>query len=335
MKSKITNEVIPQSWERIQANWKLNGFIYLLTLAISLIPGILFWGILKKSIGNSMALEALMPDFKYMIFSDFMRENANNFKPVLRISALIGFLYSIIYTFLAGGVIDQLANPKIPFSFSRFFKNSTKYFSRYFVLLIFTGLLLFSLFLISGVFFFLFILFAEGSTERGYFFWLLSPAILLFTFICFGLVVSFYAKTFLYQNAQFKVTEAFWKSFSYVFYHPKSILLFLMTLFIGFLLLLVYLLLDKYIGMKSSFTVAILVCIQQVFIFSRIILKHWNYALAIDFVELYPIDLTSKKEKLAALLTEEPDEITMTQPDESQEPEGDNEASTEKPENFL
>ncbi|AWW00715.1 hypothetical protein DJ013_22005 [Arcticibacterium luteifluviistationis] len=265
--------------------------MYVVGLLLTAFPLFLFYQILEKEAAHSMLLSELVPDFSFMIFSDFMAASGKAFKPVFKYALLSGFVGSIVYTFFSGGVIDQLANLKQGFSFGRFFKKSASHFPKYFGLLLLIGILLFVFFLVAGFVYFIFAAIANGSTERGYVLWLIPPSIFLFVLMTYGLTVSFYAKVFIYKEPRIGFVKAFWEAFYYVFRQKTPLVYFWMTIGLGFCILLIYLLLDKYIGMTSALTIALMAVFQQLFVFSKFVLKHWNYALALEYFEKAPVNL--------------------------------------------
>lgn len=283
--------VLAISFQTVQARWSVHLWMYLVSVLISSVPLFLFYQILQKEAGHSTVLNELVPDFSFLIFGDFMKESGKAFKSIFWYGLGAGFVGSVVYTFFSGGVLDELANPKRALNFKRFVKKSASLFPKYFGLLLLIGLLLFVFFLFSGIFYFVFVLLAEGSSERGYFFWLLPPTFLLFIFMSFGLVVSFYAKVFIYKKPSLNFVEAFWFSFYYVFRTKETVLMFWAIGVFGLIAVLIYLFLDKFIGMHSWFTILLMLVFQQILVFSKFVLKHWNYAVALKYFDDNPVEL--------------------------------------------
>jgi hypothetical protein len=279
------------SFQIIKEKWPVHVFMYLVSLVLSAIPFFVFYQILEKETGQTLLLNELVPEFNFMVFGDFLNASGKAFKPVFWYSLGAGFIGSLVYTFFSGGVIDELANSKRSFKLSRFFKQSAQFFPKFLGLLIVLGTLLFVLFLVSGLIFFIFASIAHGSTERGYFFWLLPPSIILFIFMSFGLVVSFYAKVFIYKESRIGFVTAFWEAFYYVFRRKETVVMFWGIGLIGVGVLLVYIILDKFIGMRSGFTIVLFFVLQQILILSKFVLKHWNYAVALDYFQKSPVEL--------------------------------------------
>ncbi|WP_341228390.1 hypothetical protein [uncultured Arcticibacterium sp.] len=283
--------ILGASYEVVKKNWSVHLFMYLVGLLITAFPLFLFYQILEKEAAHSMILNELVPDFSFMLFSDFIHASGKAFKPVLKYGFLMGLVGSIVYTFFSGGVIDQLATAKEKFSVGRFFKKSASLFPKYFMLLILIGILLFVFFLVSGFVYFIFASIANGSTERGYVLWLTPPSLFLIVLMTYGLCISFYAKVFMYKEPRLGIVKAFWEAFYYVFRQKQPLLYFWATIAIGLAILFVYLLLDKYIGMTSTLTIVLMAVFQQLFVLSKFVLKHWNYALALKYFERVSINL--------------------------------------------
>ncbi|MGR3812094.1 hypothetical protein [Jiulongibacter sp. NS-SX5] len=269
--------------------WPVLLLMYLLSLILAVFPVANFSSLLSELAGNSADLEGLVQGFDYTLFSDFVRGNGRLLSPAFAVMFFFGFLGSVVYAFLSGGTIAELSEKRKPFSFKFFFTQCWKVFGKYFLVLLLTGVLLFVFFLVSGLFYFIFILIAEGSSERGYVLWLLIPTILLLVLMSYGLVISFYTKVIIYRESRLGTGEAFWKAFAYVFKNPKTLGMFWLITLVGIILSGVYLLIDETIGMSSSPLIWVMVAIQQAFIITRMLLKNWNYAAAIDYFEEHPV----------------------------------------------
>lgn len=304
-------EILKTSFEVIKQKWQMHMLMYLVGLILTAFPTFLFYEILGKEMGTSMLLNELVPDFSFMILGDFLNTSAKAFKPVFLYGLGVGFLGSIVYTFFAGGIIDQLSKTKERFSFGQFFKKSAALFPKYFGLLILMGTLLFVFFLVAGLFYFIFVSIADGSTERGYVLWFIPPTILFFVMMTYGLTVSLYAKVFIWKEPKIGFEKAFWEAFYYVYREKKPVLIFWSLIVLGTALLLIYLLLDRFIGMSSAFTIALMLLFQQAFILSKFVLKHWNYAVALNYFERNGLNL-SQFVKLPEPIVEEVTPMDIT-----------------------
>lgn len=286
-------EMLKASFRITVANWRVSLLFYVISLLLTAFPLFFFYNHLVAASQFRFVLNELVAEFDYALFSDFMNENKNVFRPVLLFGLLGGFLGSLVYTFLSGGAVLRYMKGSQKTSVSDFFHDSARLFPRYLLLLILLGVLLFCLFLICGVVFFIFALLAEGSSERGYVLWLLPPFVLLALSMSFGLCVSLYAKVFIASEWYLPVGDAFWKAFSYVFNRPQTLGFFWILIGAGALLGGVYLILDDVLGMTSAITMGIMLIIQQVLVFFRFFLKNWNYALATRFFSINRIDLNN------------------------------------------
>lgn len=285
------NSILGKALKAVSQKWQVVLIMYLTGLILVALPLWKFYAILQGEAGHSMALNELVPDFRYMIFSDFMRQSGKAFRPVLAYGALFGFLGSLIYSFLSGGAIGQWMNHGQRFSLRAFLQDASRLFWKYLLLLILLGILLFVFFLVCGIFYFIFVLLAEGSSERGYVLWLLPPTFLLGYLMSFGLVLGFYAKVMLYLERNLKTIDAFWKAFSYVYHRQQTVFLFWLISICGLVLSMLYLQIDKHLGMISPITIWIMLLVQQLTVFLRFFIKNWNYATAVHYFKQHPVKL--------------------------------------------
>lgn len=314
-------EILKRSFGMTGTRWPIALLFYLVSLILVAFPVSVFYQNLGEAAGNRSVLNDLVSDFDFMLFSDFMREHGKVLRPALLWGLLAGFVGSLVYTFLSGGAVSAFVFQKDKLQAGRFFSHCLRLFPKYLLLLILLGLLLFSLFLVCGLFFFVFALIAEGSTERGYILWSVPPFILFAVCMTFGLTVSNYAKVFLATESRLTTVDAFWKAFSYVLKKPLSLALFWVLIGLGISLTLVYLGADKLIGMKSEMTIYVMLFFQQLLVFSRSFMKNWNYALAAVFVRKSPVSLYIPKPEPEVPAAEVPEEETAGERDASDLPE--------------
>ncbi len=317
--NNFLSEVIADGWKNNLKNLKMHIWVYIIMLLVSGVAALFFANTLIKARGMSMSLDTLMQNFDFMIFSDFWREKGSTFSNIWLKTLLLSQVFVFIYSYLSGGIISQFSNKTKAFSFSNFLKNANKYFFRFLGLLFYQGLMLFCLFLVAGVFYFVFVLLAEGSTEKGYFFWLLPPTALLLSFFIFAITVIIYSKIFLVKNEMLGLNEAFWRAFQYVYKHPKSIALFLLSLIPVTLIWILYLVIEHYSGITSLATLVFIAILQQLYIFIKILFKNLNYCMAIEFFDFAPITIQSKKEQLLAKQSSIQNDLPPTQISNSEE----------------
>ncbi len=311
-------------YQTLRKGW-LSLLFYAVSVLLMAVPVWVFYKELAAAAGHRLVLNELVKDFDFMLFSDFFRKHGKALRPALGWAVFAGFLGSLIYTFLSGGAVSAYLQ-KGKTTWGDFLRNSARLFPPYLLLLVMHGIFLFVIFLVCGLFFFVFALLAEGSTERGYVLWLLPPFVLLALGMTFGLCVSFYAKVFLALENRLNTVDAFWKAISYVFKNRRTLAGFWLLIGLGVLLSAVYVQLDKYIGMRSSATIVLMLVVQQLLVFSRSFLKNWNYALAAGFVMENPVELW--QEQPVSPIKEPPDDeagfVIAKGSSESDVPEKDN-----------
>ncbi len=285
----MTN-LLKLSFQKTTRNFWISILYYLLTLLLAAGPVWLFYGVLEKASRNKAVLNDLLTQFDFMVFADFMRENDTLFKPVVIWGLAAGFAGSLLYTFLSGGAVSAyLRKSNTPIG--QFFGDSVRLFPKYLLLLFILGIHLFVWFLVCGLFFFVFALIAEGSSERGYLLWAIPPFVLLALSMGFGLCVNFYSKVCLALEKRLSVVDAFWLAFRYVLKRPETLGGFWLLALVGTGISFLYLRLGEWIGVSSAVTVFVILALQQLVVFSRSFLKNWNYAFAAGLVLEYPVTL--------------------------------------------
>ncbi|MCP9770760.1 hypothetical protein EGI22_22885 [Lacihabitans sp. LS3-19] len=249
---------------------------------------------------GSVALDKLVADFDFMVFTDFLQQSGKAFRPFVALAMIIGVVYLFLNTFFAGGILQVFDEEK--FKLSEFFEGSTKYFSKFALLLVFLFIFLLVLVSLAGMFFFIFAAIAEGGNEKDYILAMLPPLGILAYFVGFVIVLGDYARVMLYKSETLKVYDAFWKSFSYVFKRQSTLALFWLIIILGLILSVMYLGVDKVIGMHSGLTIFVMFLVQQVFVFVRTFLKISTLVVAKNYFESKPVVL----EKVIVPLEESP-----------------------------
>ncbi|MCP9753974.1 hypothetical protein EGI26_02205 [Lacihabitans sp. CCS-44] len=238
---------------------------------------------------TSVAMDKLITDFDFMIFTDFFHQSQKAFKPFVPLVFMLGLGYLLLNTFFAGGVLDAADQEKN--SMPRFLEASAKHFRRFALLLVFLFIFLMALVALAGMFFFIFAAIAEGGTEKDYILWMIPPVFILLYFVGFVLVMGDYARVMLFKSQTLTPYSAFWKAFSYIFKRPTAIALFWVIIVLGVILSVVYLGVDSLIGMHSGLTIFAMFLVQQIFVFARTFLKISTQIAAKNYFEERPIEL--------------------------------------------
>lgn len=262
--------VLKQSFRGLLNNWKIVLVIYLLSLIVSLLVARPFYVTILTEANGTVALDALIPKFDFMIFSDFINQSIKAFRPFLSFTAIVFVFFGLVYTFLSGGILDIFESGV--FDSISFFQNSLKFFGKFLVILIFELILIIIAICFAGIFFFIFASIAEGGTERTYFYAMLPPLILLIYFLSVAFLSAEYARISIFKTDN-KTWSSFLNSIGFVIRKPLTLGLFWLICVIGIVISLFYLGIDSFIGMSSGLTIFIMFLVQQLVIFGRAFLK--------------------------------------------------------------
>lgn len=264
-------------------------FLYLVGFVFAMLVARPFYVTFLNEANTSVALDKLISDFDFMIFTDFFHQGQKAFRPFLPLIFTLGIVYLLLNTFFSGGILDATEQDK--FRFPRFFEASAKHFGRFAFLLVFLFIFLMVLVSLAGMFFFIFAAVAEGGSEKDYILWMIPPVLILVYFVGFVVIIGDYARVMLFQLPILTPYNAFWKAFTYIFKRPSAIALFWLIIVLGIILSVVYLGIDSLIGMHAGLTIFIMFLVQQVFVFGRTFLKISTQVAAKNYLEARPVEL--------------------------------------------
>jgi hypothetical protein len=264
-------------------------FFYAVVFVLAMLVARPFYVTFLNEANGSVALDKLVADFDFMIFTDFLRQSGKAFRPFVALVMTIGLVYLFLNTFFAGGILRVFDHDK--FKLADFFEGSTKYFSKFVLLLVFLFIFQLVLVCLAGMFFFIFAAIAEGGNEKDYILAMLPPLAILAYFVGFVIVLGDYARVMLYKSETLTVYDAFWKSFSYVFKRHHTLLLFCLIILVGLILSVMYLGVEMAIGMHSGTSIFVMFVLQQGFVFARMFLKISTLVVAKNYFESKPVML--------------------------------------------
>jgi hypothetical protein len=264
-------------------------FLYAVGFVLAMLVARPFYVTFLNEANTSVALDKLVADFDFMIFTDFFHQSQKAFQPFLPLIFTLGIVYLLLNTFFAGGILDAMEQDK--FKFPRFFEASAQHFGRFAMLLVFLFIFLMVLVSLAGMFFFIFAAIAEGGSEKDYILWMIPPVLILVYFIGFVVIMGDYGRVMLFKSTTLTPYGAFWKAFSYILKRPTAIALFWLIIVLGIILSVVYLGIDSLIGMHSGLTIFVMSLVQQVFVFGRTFLKISTQIAAKNYFEAKPIEL--------------------------------------------
>lgn len=274
--------IIKRSFSITIKEYRLISLLYAILFVLSFVFSRTFFSTLKTEANDSVALEYLLQDFDFAVFSDFMIQSANAFKPFLPLSLFLGLLYLSISILLSGGIVNQLRHQK-NFEVIEILKDGIIHLKSYVLIFVYCLILLISLLFFSGMFFFVFASIAEGGSEKSYILWMLPAFLITALFISFVFLVSDYAKVIQNENRTLSSWESFGDAIRFVLKHPKSFFLIGLVFLSLMILSVLYLTIESYVPMGSFGTILFIFAIQQVFVFFKIACRILNLSLAQNY----------------------------------------------------
>jgi hypothetical protein len=286
--------------------------LFTLNLAFSAILAVPMYHSLKDSFGDSLVGENMARGFDMLWWEEFRDQSEGiekTFTPsiigkgailnnlegliLMTFSALppailiLGLIYIIFRTFLAGGILSTFNQSDVSFSLKKFFGSAGVYFPSFFLVM-----------LLSWVFYFgvLGILYRGLGSIRNsvaqnslseitpFYLGLFFSAILLFA-IFFLQMLFDYTRIQIVVEQRNKILSAVRNALMFIVKHPGSTLaLFYLLFFVNILVTLVFLLIQSLIPQNTTWSVISVFIIQQIFIFAIIYMRCWLYA---SEMELY------------------------------------------------
>lgn len=270
----------------IQALWKnrkVVTFHYLLSLLSALAVAIPFYRTLLLETEHTLALDRLISDFDFMIFTDALRAFSEALRPYLFRVLLLAGIAALGTTFFSGGFTDAVLQNK--FRVQRFLIHSRRYWGRMLVLGIITGLLAL---ICTGLAVLISLLMTGLVKEPDHRMAVLrhAPAVLFFLLgQGFLFLLWDYARVILVGTAERSVLRALTGAVRTVTGSSRPALLLISVLLATLAGLGLYLLADALIGMHSAAGITVMILIQQVYIYYRTFLRLLHLKLAAGQVQ--------------------------------------------------
>ncbi|MCD8540506.1 MAG: hypothetical protein LRY55_12625 [Leadbetterella sp.] len=265
----------------IKALWKNKKtvtFQYLLSLLSALAVVIPFYRTLLLDTGHTLALDTLVKDFDFMVFTDALRAFSDVLRPyIFRVFLLLG-IAALAVPFFSGGFIDAVIHNK--FRFQRFLIHCRRFWGPTLGLALITGLfVLISTVLTVGISLLMTALFKEPDHRTAV---LLHVPALLFFLLSQGFLFLLwdYSRVILVTTGKKDIFNALAAALRIVTRSSRPALLLAAVLLAGLAGLGLYLLLDKAIGMTSPLTITVMLLLQQGFIYYRLFLRMLHIKLA-------------------------------------------------------
>ncbi|NOR15755.1 MAG: hypothetical protein GQ544_08630 [Candidatus Aminicenantes bacterium] len=295
-----------QGFKQSTAAWRMVGLLLLINLLFSLLLAMPMYHSLNDSFGSSQVTERMGEGFDYLWWEEF-RDQAdawertfspsligkgailNNLEGLIQMRFLelppsllfFGFLYLLLHSFLAGGILAIFSPNHTAFRMKTFLTGSGKFFPRFLGIMLISWIFVFGgVGLLSDWLRSLVNKMASSAASEvtPFFLNLIVSACVLFLLLFVQMVFD-YARIKTVLTNQRNIFKSVLSAFSFVFKHLGSSLgLFYLLFLANILVTLAYLGLvnivqdTNFLGILASFL------IQQLFIFAVIWVRCWLYS---------------------------------------------------------
>lgn len=284
--------------------------LFIINLLFAAILAAPMYNSLKDSFGSSLVGERMAQGFDYIWWGEFRDSSTglekaftpsiigkgailNNLEGLVQMRffdlppaiLVMGLIYIILHTFLAGGILSIFVKETPMFSMKEFFTGAGSYFLRFFLLM-----------LISWLFFIVVLIFLNRgfnsilqnvrqdavSEVTPFYLSLLFNAIVLILILFIQMVFD-YGRIKIVVEENRNVIKSSLGAFGFVFRHLGSTLgLFYLILLAHVIVTLIYILLKAIIPQSAYLGVIIAFLIQQIFIFAVIGIRCWLYSSQLE-----------------------------------------------------
>ena len=285
--------------------YKMVTLLFLINLIFSLLAAVPMYTMLKDSFGKSEAGDKMVKSFDYLWWEEFRDEskgiavtftpsiiskgtllnNLENFVGMRFLSLpsqllVLGILYIILHTFLAGGILSVFNQDSPSFSMKRFFEGAGRYFLRFLLLtliswVLFYGVISLQRFLSS---------IRENISKNAFtevppfIFWLFA-SMLIFFLLMFIQMLFDYSRIHLVTEESSNILKSMFRGFSFVFRHIGSTIGLYYLIFVSSTAAAVlYVVVKGFVPQSNLPAVVLAFLIQQIFIFTVVWVRCWLYS---------------------------------------------------------
>lgn len=288
---------------------KMVLLVYLINLAFSILLAVPLFRSLQDSFGDSLVSEQMAKGFDYLWWEEF-RDKAQGlektFSPDIfgkgallsNLEALIqfrflswppallvlGFLYLVIHTFLAGGILTVYTEKTPRFNLQIFFGGGGTYFPRFMGLLGLSWVFFGAILVLGGFLVRILNKVAQNtfSEVTPFFLGLALSVFMLFLFLLIQMIFDYARISAVVHNSR-DVVRATLNGLKFVFKHPVSTLGLYYLILLGHILVsLIYMLLAGVVPQSTVPGVLFAFLIQQAFIFSLVWIRCWLYSSQLE-----------------------------------------------------
>jgi hypothetical protein len=276
---------------------KMALILYVVNLLMAIPLAMAFKSVLESGLRDSIAPAQLMGGLDFTVWQDFMNVHGNELSAVFSQIAWITLLAMFVHTFLAGGILSRVREPKGKFSALSFFGGCGKYFLRFLRLFIISCIVLLVMTLVMGSLVgFLVSSLTKHATSEVTDFWvrIAGAVVFLIPFIVL-LMVADYTRIQVVVRDERSILKTAWRSMKFVLSRLlKTFVLQILLLVVCIVLFAIYLWLDLTIGMTSAGTILVMLILQQLYMISRAWTKVMIYVSEMSLYEsLQPVEVVA------------------------------------------
>ncbi|MBN1352485.1 hypothetical protein JXJ21_24010 [candidate division KSB1 bacterium] len=271
----------------VRQYWQVLAIFYILNFIFAAVLSVPMRSLLMNFFGNRLASKIIADGFNIAFFAEFISKSGESVGVIITLVTYFSVLYFFLNTFLIGGVLANYQQRDSRYSTTTFFQGCIDYFWRFFrlfllFLLIALVLILLNL-LLSGL---LKLVFGEVRNESVWLKTRIGKWVFLLLLFLIANMIFDYAKILIVQHDIGTAKQALVRAFIFVRTNSgKALALYGLIFLSGIVLLIVYWLLSDFINPGSMLPLALLLCLQQLYIIARIGVKLVFYSAQLDFYQ--------------------------------------------------
>jgi hypothetical protein len=274
---------------------------------------------LKDSFGNSLVGERMAKGFDTLWWEEFRDQSEglektftpfiigkgailNNLEMLVQmklfelppIIIILGIVYILLHTFLAGGVLSILNRDPPRYAMRLFFEGAGRYFFRFFLVMLVSWLCFFGLIgslnqwfnsVVGKV--------AENAFSEitPFYLSLFFNIVIFFLLLLFRMIFD-YSKIAIVADGERNILRAISNAFGFVIKNPGSTLSLFYTLFaVNVVVTLFYIMIKSFIPQTNTLGVLFAFIFQQIFIFAVVWIRCWLYASQLELYKYIPKEI--------------------------------------------
>lgn len=262
---------------------KLTSLIYLLYLFLAILLTLPFYRLFSSISEYSLLPADLMKEFNATAFGDMIRDSGKVFQVYIK-----GFwpwllVFWFLGTYLYGGIISWISNPKGRFNFRSFMDKCNKFFWKFLRIALYI-LIVQAVFAVLIYIIPVILVSREGITDE---YMVRTMSIAIFIHLFFIISISLIAdltRYGVYRHGKNKLIKDIWRSVKYFIRNIASIwLMYLMWVLIPIALIILFVIIRKGFGMDTVGSIIMIFIMQQLFVWLRYYLRVQKQAMLFKF----------------------------------------------------